>query len=87
VEPKESTRSGGTLSRSTQRGAAPVPRLALTREEAAAALGISRSSFRRHVQPHLRLVRRGSLRVVPVSELQRWLEAEATLAGGGVDGD
>lgn len=57
----------------------PVPRLALTVDEAATALGISPSSFKRHVQPHLRLVRRGSLRVVPVSELERWLDREATL--------
>jgi len=52
---------------------APVPRLALTREEAAAAVGMSLDSFERHVQPTLRLVRRGRLRLVPVGELERWL--------------
>ena len=38
---------------------------------------MSLDSFERYVQPELRLVRRGKLRVVPVSELQRWLEQNA----------
>jgi hypothetical protein len=54
-----------------------VPRLALSRAEAAASLGMSLDSFERYVQPELRLIRRGSLRVVPVRELERWLEANA----------
>jgi hypothetical protein len=60
----------------------PIPRLALTREEAAAAIGMSIDSFERHVQPSLRLVRVGRLRLVPVAELGRWLEvhAERTLS-------
>lgn len=53
---------------------APVPRLALTREEAAASLGMSLSAFQTHVQPDLRLIRRGSLRLIPVAELQRWVD-------------
>lgn len=55
----------------------PVPRLALTREEAAAALAMSLDSFERHVQPTLRLVRLGRMRLVPVSELGRWLDKHA----------
>jgi hypothetical protein len=39
---------------------APVPRLALTREEAARALGMGLTAFESHVQPELRLVRRGN---------------------------
>lgn len=58
---------------------APVPRLALTREEAAAALGMSLDSFERHVQRDLRLVRRGRLVLVPVVELERWVAAEAAV--------
>ena len=62
---------------------APVPRLALTREEAAAAIGMSLDSFERHVQPTLKLVRLGKMRLVPVGELAGWLErhAEPTLRG------
>lgn len=55
----------------------PVARLALTRAEAADSLGMSLDSFERHVQGELRLVRRGSLRLVPVRELERWLAANA----------
>jgi excisionase family DNA binding protein len=64
---------------------APVPRVALTREEAAASLGLSLRHFERHVQPHLRLVRSGSVRLVPVAELQRWTERSAALAGSADD--
>lgn len=56
-----------------------APRLALTRQEAAAALGMSINSFERHVQPELRLVRRGKLRLIPVREIERWLEQNSDL--------
>ena len=57
---------------------APIPRLALTREEAAAAIGMSLDSFERYVQPTLRMVRCSArLRLVPVAELERWLEESA----------
>jgi hypothetical protein len=60
---------------------APIPRLALTREEAAASIGMSLDSFERHVQPSLRLCRLGRMRLIPIAELQRWLDehAERTL--------
>lgn len=57
------------------------PRLGLTVDEAAEAVGMSPSSFKRHVQPELRVVRRGRLRIIPVPEIERWLENNATLAG------
>lgn len=56
---------------------APVPRTALTRDEAAASLGISLDSFERYVQPGIRMVRRGKLRLVPVAALERWLTENA----------
>jgi uncharacterized glyoxalase superfamily metalloenzyme YdcJ len=59
------------------------PRLALTKREAAASLGISVDSFERYVQSDLRVVRRGSLRLFPVGELERWLEMNAAQALGG----
>lgn len=50
-----------------------VSRLALRREDAAAALGISDESFDRYVRPTLPVVRLGSLRLYPVAALQAWL--------------
>jgi hypothetical protein len=60
---------------------APVERVCLTRQEAAAALGISLDSFERHIQPELALVRRGRLTLVAIAELRRWADraSERTL--------
>ena len=54
-----------------------VPRLALTREEAAEALGIGLTTFKEQVQPALRIVRRGKVRMIPIAELERWLDENA----------
>ena len=51
--------------------------LALRPEEAAAALSVSRSFFFATILPELRVVRCGRLRLVPVRELERWLEQNA----------
>ena len=58
---------------------AAIPRLALTPTEAAAALGMGLTSFKKYVQPHVRVVRRGKLRVIPVTELERWTAENAEL--------
>ena len=52
--------------------------MVLTRKEAAAALGVSVDSFERHFMPHLRCVRKGSLRLYAVRELERFLEDNAS---------
>ena len=57
----------------------PVVRLALTRAEAAASLGISIDSFERFIQPEVKLVRRGRVRLVPVAELEKWVRENAAL--------
>jgi excisionase family DNA binding protein len=64
-----------TLKRRVQ----PVPRLTLTRREAAAALGISLDHFERRVQPELKVVPSGQLVLIPVSELERWVQRHACL--------
>jgi hypothetical protein len=56
---------------------ANVPRVALSRREAALSLGMSLDSFERHVQPELRLIRQGKLPLVPVAELERWANESA----------
>jgi excisionase family DNA binding protein len=53
------------------------PRLALTKSEAADAIGMSVDSLERWVLADLRVVRRGRLVLIPVNELQRWLERNA----------
>jgi len=52
-------------------------RLTLSPTEAAAALGVSRDFFDEHVKHELRVVRRGRLVLVPVRELERWIDASA----------
>jgi excisionase family DNA binding protein len=54
-----------------------VPRLALRPEEAAEAIGLGRSAFYENVLPELRVVYVGRARLVPVAELERWLERQA----------
>ena len=56
----------------------PLPRLALSPDEAAAALGVSRDYLDEHVSPELRWVRRGRRKFVAVRELEAWLEREGT---------
>ncbi|HEY8791317.1 MAG TPA: helix-turn-helix domain-containing protein [Gaiellaceae bacterium] len=58
------------------------PRLALTPEEAAAALSMSRDTFDRYVRDELRLVRVGRKVLVPVRELERWLDRSAARTMG-----
>jgi hypothetical protein len=55
----------------------PVPRFTLTRREAAAALGISLNHFERRVQPELKVVLSGQLVLIPVAELERWVQRNA----------
>ena len=54
-----------------------IPRFALTRQEAADAISVSLTTFKNEVQPELRIIRRGRLRLVPTSELSRWVSENA----------
>jgi hypothetical protein len=53
--------------------AAPVPRLALSIEEACAALGVGEDFWREHVAPEVRVVRRGRRKLVAITALEEWL--------------
>jgi hypothetical protein len=61
-----------------------VPALALTKTEAARSLGVSMRSFDKYVMPDVKIIRRGSMVLIPVRELERWAEdsAERTLPLG-----
>jgi excisionase family DNA binding protein len=51
--------------------------------EAADLLGVSRDFFDEHVRPELRIIRRGSKTIlVPVRELERWVEQSAVRLRG-----
>jgi len=52
-------------------------RLALSKSEAAAALGVSVDFFEDNVMHQIRVVRPGRRRLVPVNELVRWLDENA----------
>jgi hypothetical protein len=56
---------------------APVPRIALTRASAAASLDMSLTTFDELVAPDIKMIRHGRLRLVPVTELERWVTEHA----------
>jgi hypothetical protein len=51
--------------------------VAVTREKAAAALGMGLTMFSERVQPDLKVIRVGSKVLVPTAELQRWADENA----------
>lgn len=55
-------------------------RLALSKRETAEALGVSVDFLEEHVMHELRVVRCGRRRLIPVAELERWLDEHATRA-------
>ncbi len=64
----------------SHRSKALGPRIALSPDEAAALLGVSRDYFDEHVIDELRIVRRGRRILVALAELERWLDRSATRA-------
>jgi excisionase family DNA binding protein len=54
-----------------------VPRLAVTKVEAAESLGVSVDFLEDHVMRELRIVRRGRRLLIPLEELNRWLDANS----------
>lgn len=59
-----------------------VQPVAVPKPQAAAMLGMSTDSFERYAQADLPVIRRGRLRLYPVTALQAWAQhnAERTLA-------
>ncbi len=55
----------------------PAARIALRPDEAADAIGVGRSVFYERILPELRVVYVGRVRLVPVSELERWIDRQA----------
>ena len=51
--------------------------VAVTKPQAADLLAMSVDSLERYVLPHVRVIRRGRLVLIPVAELEAWAEASA----------
>ena len=67
--------SNGNVSRGTANKLGP--RLALSPDEAAGVLGVSRDYLDEHVIHELRIVRRGRRILIALSEIERWLDRSA----------
>jgi excisionase family DNA binding protein len=64
-------------------GPRALPRLAVSPDEAAAMLGVSRDYLDEHVIGELRVVRRGRRILIALAELERWLDRNGTRASVG----
>jgi hypothetical protein len=60
--------------------AVPTVALAVSREQAASLIGVSVDTFERRVLPALRVVQVGRRQLVPVRELERWVEDNSARA-------
>jgi excisionase family DNA binding protein len=65
------------------RASALPPRLTVSPDEASKILGVSRGFFLEHIQGELRTIYVGRRRLIPVRELERWVEASTVMAGAG----
>ena len=69
----------------TSQRVAPVPRLSLNIEETGQAISLCGKTVAKLItEGRLRCVRVGTRRLIPVAEIERWLNAEA-VAGGPTD--
>ena len=77
---------GGQMAMNSRRARSspPVPRIGLTRTQAAESLSVSLDTFERYIQPQLRIVRLGRTRIVPQHELERWVKENAESAEEGL---
>jgi excisionase family DNA binding protein len=66
-----------TAARITPTPKSNIPRLALSRSEAADALGVSVDFLEQHILHDLKMVRRGRRCLIPLAELQRWIDMNA----------
>jgi hypothetical protein len=60
-----------------------VQRVALTKPEAANALGVSVDHLERHVLPNLRVIRSGRRVMIRVGELERWAQDQEAFSLAG----
>ena len=66
---------------SVERARRRVPRVLLSKQEAAESLGMSVRHFEKHVQRDLPVVYSGSLRLFPIRALERWADDQSVTPG------
>jgi hypothetical protein len=86
AQPTAGSSSSTPAKRPRARSNGEMPRVLLTKSEAAQALGMSVRHFERHVQRRLRCVHSGQLTLYPIRDIERWADEEATLGGRGAEG-
>jgi hypothetical protein len=69
----------GTATTAATKGKQSPPVLALGATDAAAALGISRAGFDRHVRPNVKAVQIGGRKLYPLRELERYIDRNAAV--------
>jgi hypothetical protein len=74
--------TGGPSQVSPRDSTALPRRILLRRSEAADALAMSIDSFERYVEPSIKLVIKGPLRLVPYAELERYVSETSQSVGG-----
>lgn len=78
LELASSSGSDGKRSKASNNTRRALPRLSVKPDEAAEMLGVSRDYLDEHIKPELRIIRRGAKTIlIPVAELERWLEKSA----------
>jgi hypothetical protein len=60
----------------------PAPRLGLSIDEACQSIGVGWDFWKERVEPDVKIVRVGRRKIVPVSELQAWLDRNAEAVSG-----
>jgi len=70
--------TAGPVKEPNGRPKSALRRVTVVPNEAASMLGVSRDFFDEHIKPELRIIRRGSKTIlIPVLELERWVEKSA----------
>jgi excisionase family DNA binding protein len=79
-EPRRDDSAPAVAAPRTAKTPSAIPRITLSIDEAASALGVSRDHLERHILRDIRIVYSGRRRLIPLRELERWAERQATSA-------
>jgi hypothetical protein len=63
--------------RGAEAASKPIEPVLLNVRDSCAALGVSWDFWREHIEPEIRVVRRGARKLIPVAELRAWADRHA----------